>query len=174
MSSITSEVTDHIKSRYKAYYHTADPDAKGRFYAADCMQICRPIPSYAARDGATIVRFLQESLKGGQSMNNAAADGSKTGCTIRPLRDDEFVFESDEVVAAIGKTSADLKQMAEEEGWIGTRVDLWFPVPDGEAMLCKVHYWWRKEGDEWVQVLHDIMYMGPRDGSEGTEGERIA
>ncbi|OIW32367.1 hypothetical protein CONLIGDRAFT_712705 [Coniochaeta ligniaria NRRL 30616] len=171
-SSTTTQVADHIKSRYTAYYHTADPDAKGLFYSADCMQICRPIPSYAAKDGATIVRYLQESLKNGQSMNNAA-DGLEPGSTIRPLRDDEFMFESDDVVAPIGYTSAELKQKAEKEEWVGTRVDLWFPVPDGSEMLCKVHYWWRKEGDEWVQILHDIMYIGPRDGSEGTAGENI-
>ncbi|KAH8912741.1 hypothetical protein BR93DRAFT_889617 [Coniochaeta sp. PMI_546] len=173
MLSVTKEVMDHIKSRYTTYYHTADPDAKGLFYAADCMQICRPIPSYAAKDGATIVRYLYEARDKGQSMNNAT-DSSQTGCTIRPLRDDEFVFESDEVVAPIGRTSAELKKKAEEEGWVGTRVDLWFPVPDGSDMLCKVQYWWKKEGDEWVQILHDIMYIGPRDGSEGVEGEQIA
>jgi hypothetical protein len=172
MSSVAKEVTDQIKSRYTAYYHAADPDAKGLFYSADCMQICRPNPSYAAKDAATIVRYLQESRKNGQSMNNAS-DGSETGATIRPLRDDEFVFESDEVVAPIGKTSAELRQKAEKEGWVGNRVDLWSSVPGGSEFLCKVQYWWRKEGDDWVQILHDIMYLGPRDGSEGTEGERI-
>lgn len=172
MSSGTSEVTDYIKSRYTTYYHTADPDAKGLFYSRDCMQICRPLPSYAAKNGATIVQFLHDALKNGQSMNNKFAD-AESGCTIRPLRPDEVEFETDDVVAPVGKTSDELRQQAEKEGWVGTRVEMWFPVPDGSQMLCKVHYWWRKEGNEWMQVLHDIMYMGPRDGSEGMEGEII-
>ncbi|KAB5576582.1 hypothetical protein GE09DRAFT_1096372 [Coniochaeta sp. 2T2.1] len=170
MSSVTPEVFNQIKSRFVTYYNTVDPDAKGAYYAPECKQICRPVPSYAAKDGATIVTLLKEGVKNGASMNNKS-DDAKPGATIRSLRDDEFVFESDEVVAHIDSTSAELKKQAEKEGWVGTRVDMWFPMPDGE-MLVKVQYWWRRDGDEWVQVLHDIMYMG--DGTEGTEGERIA
>ncbi|KAJ9143146.1 hypothetical protein NKR19_g6997 [Coniochaeta hoffmannii] len=173
MSSVDKAVIDYIKSRYIAYYHTADPDAKGHYYSRDCMQICRPMPSYAATDGASIVHLLKEGIKQGASMNNKA-DGTESGCTFRPLKRGEFEFASDEVVSAIGSTPSDLKQKAEKEGWIGTRVDMWFPMGEGKEMLVKVQYWWRKEGDEWVQILHDIMYMGPRDGTEGTEGERVA
>ena len=174
MSSVTQEVFNQIKSRYTTYYHTPDPDAKGTYYAPDCRQICRPVPSYAAKDGASIVSLLKDAVKNGASMNNTGS-GAKPGATIRPLRNDEFVFERDDIAAHIDSTSAILKKQAEKEGWVGTRVDMWFPMPppDGE-MLVKVQYWWRKDGDEWVQVLHDIMYMGPRDGTEGSEGETIA
>jgi hypothetical protein len=177
MLSYSDGVVDIVKSRYAAYYHTADPDAKGRFYSTECMQICRPNPSYSARDGASIVRFLKESAKQGASMNNEAKGGGRgsvSGYTFRPLRENEFEFETDEVVAPIDTTSFALEQRARNEGWVGTRVDMWFPMSQGEKMLVKVRYWWRKEADEWVQILHDIMYLGPLDGTEGTEGEKGA
>ena len=56
------------------------------------------------------------------------------------------------------------------------RVDLW---SDGsvdehgkrESLLVKVNYWWKKKDGVWLQILHDIVYMGPRDGTEGLRGE---
>jgi hypothetical protein len=146
------------------------------------MQICRPLPSYAATDGQTIVRYLREAGNGdmmtllttGPDPHARYEENTKvarTGCTIRPATEAEFVFETDEVVAPIGTTALELKERAEKEGWVGTRVDLWFDVGYQKGALVKVKYWWRREGNEWVQILHDIMYMGPRDGTEGTDGE---
>ena len=50
---------------------------------------------------------------------------------------------------------------------------LWFDDGFEKDILVKVRYWWRKEGGEWLQILHDIMYMGPRDGTEGSDGELL-
>jgi hypothetical protein len=109
--------------------------------------------------------------KGGNPERKENSKVARAGSTIRPLREDEFEFKSNEIVAPIGFTCLGLKQKAEKEGWVGARVDLWFDVSHDRGALVKVKYWWRKEGDEWLQILHDIMYMGPRDGTEGTDGE---
>ena len=152
-----------LKKLYAAYRHTSDIDEKGQFFSPSCIQICRTQPAYAATNRETIVRYLHES----------ASDAPKPkGCyTIRPLRADEFEFSTDETVKAAGfETARQLKEKAESEGWVGMRVDLWSgDIPEG--MLVKVQYWWKKEAGTWMQILHDIMYLGPRDGTEGTEGE---
>ncbi|KAK3343691.1 hypothetical protein B0T25DRAFT_521793 [Lasiosphaeria hispida] len=170
MAPPTKEVTDHLKSLYATYRKTADIDAKGLFYAPDIIQICGPLPSYWATDAPTIVRYVREALGGQSDGGDVNVKGEMDGCTIRPLTEDEFFFESDEVTAPTGFTAAQLKQRAEAEGWVGMRVDLWVDA-DKEGMLVKVKYWWKKQGEGWVQALHDITYMGPRDGTEGTDGE---
>ncbi len=159
------EVIDHLRTLFAAYHHTVDIDQRGRFYHPNCLQICRPQPSYAAQDAQTIIRFLHEANS--NKMNfSSGADGE--GFSFRAISEDEFEFATDDITAPAGFTTAELTEKAKREDWVGTRVDLWFP--DGSeagTMLVKVKYWWRKEGDEWVQVLHDIMYMGPPDGTEG-------
>lgn len=58
-------VHDELKRLYAEYRHTADIDAKGRFFSPACIQICRPLPSYAARNRDTIVRYLHEAAAKG-------------------------------------------------------------------------------------------------------------
>ena len=64
------------------------------------------------------------------------------------------------------------------------RVDLWDEGGEEDGLLVKVQYWWRFEeipeherGDEqamgWRQCLHDIMYLGPKDGTEGEDGLEV-
>jgi hypothetical protein len=66
------------------------------------------------------------------------------------------------------------------------RVDLWDEGGEDEGLLVKVQYWFRLEetlerqrvmGDDgwmgWKQCLHDITYLGPKDGTEGQEGLEI-
>ncbi|KAL1887834.1 hypothetical protein Sste5346_009946 [Sporothrix stenoceras] len=188
MTSIPSiTVTDHVIQLYTAYRHTTDNDAKGLFFAVDCRQICRPIPSYAAQDRVTIVRYLHESS--GLSIDGSAVKeekAKKSFATIRPLRPDEYEFGMDEQVKPAGfATADDLKKYALEQGWIGMRVDLWDEeegelTADGQPQgtLIKVQYWYGKEQKEdgtadWIQVLHDIMYIGQLDGTQGKEGELI-
>lgn len=105
--------------------------------------------------------------------------------TIRALLPSEHSFGSDAATAAIGLTSAALAARAEAEGWVGMRVDLWDEGSE-DGLLVKVQYWWRLEvvgeegdvgeeqdGKVWKQCLHDIMYLGLRDGTEGREGVEI-
>ncbi|KAK3984546.1 hypothetical protein QBC44DRAFT_336860 [Cladorrhinum sp. PSN332] len=171
-STSKKEITDHLKTLYSSYRDTTDIDAKGLFFSTECMQICRPNPSYAATNRETIVRYVREASEGGVGGESL---GAKEGRTARPLRDDEFGFGTDEAVTApVGLTITELKEKARKEGWVGLRVDLWFydeEQPEKDGLLVKVQYWWRKEGDEWFQILHDIMYMGPLDGTQGTEGD---
>jgi hypothetical protein len=179
--SISFEINDHLKQLYAAYRHTDDIGLKGNFFSSTCFQVCRPKPSFAARNRETIVQYLYDSAAPrstdvSSSTTDAKSNQSKKGYyTIRPLREDEFEFGTDEQVAPTGfATAGELKQRAETEGWVGMRVDLW-DVEEGkeqsEGTVVKVQYWWRKEENGWIQILHDIMYIGPRDGTEGSHGE---
>ncbi|PKS05504.1 hypothetical protein jhhlp_008882 [Lomentospora prolificans] len=179
---IDSELAAHLKSLYSAYRRTEDIDAKGLFFSPRCAQICRPQPSYAATSRDEIVQYLHDVANNKSdvvkaSLDNTESEVKKKGYyTIRPLKKDEVDFGSDEMAGAAGFRSAqELKQKAEKDGWVGMRVDLW--NDDGsddqgkpKGLLVKVQYWWAKEGDGWLQILHHIMYMGPRDGTEGTGG----
>lgn len=161
-----------LNKLYAEYRHTVDINAKGEYFSPTCMQICRPQPSYAASDRATIVRYLFEAASQGKDL---ATSKGKGYYTIRPLRDAELEFGTDEQAKPAGFTAAELQQMARSHGWIGMRVDLWEDEGLDESgakqgLLVKVQYWWAMEEGAWIQILHDIMYIGPRDGSEGTEG----
>lgn len=187
-TTATPEIETHLKQLYAKYRLVTDPDAKGPFFSQECHQICRPTPSYAAQNRDTIVRYLREAAAGGVKLASANDDDGedeeaykpekkKGRYTIRPLREGEFEFGTDEQVAPAGYASADeTRKQAEREGWAGMRVDLWGGAGVGEpgetpGMLVKVQYWWRREEDGWIQILHDIMYFGLRDGSEGVDGE---
>lgn len=193
-STAPAAVTDRLKQLYTAYRHTTDNDAKGLFFAVDCHQICRPMPSYAAQDRATIVRYLNESsglsIDGAGVAEDEKKKTKKSFATIRPLLPEEFEFGTDEQVQPAGFATAEaLKKHALNQNWVGMRVDLWDEEDekDGEktaggqpqGTLVKVQYWWGKEKREdgadhdWMQVLHDIMYIGPLDGTQGKEGEFI-
>jgi hypothetical protein len=168
------------------------------------MQICRPIPTFAATTREQIVQYLKDAEKGkipvedtseGQSIvtTEEARDGTsatksntkpRSFYTIRPLLPSEFEFSTPDVTSAIHLTPSQLHRQAVAEAWIGMRVDLWDEGNVNKDLLVKVQYWWRKEevaaeqeiegdseGKGWRQCLHDIMYLGPKDGTEGKEGE---
>jgi hypothetical protein len=167
------------------------------------MQICRPIPTFAATTRQQIVQYLKDAEKGkipveepyttqpsdtseGRNNNSSAQPKFKTRklYTIRPLIASEFEFSTPDITSAINLTPWQLHQQAIAEKWIGMRVDLWDEGEANEGLLVKVQYWWcegdvvigeEMEGDGqgkgWRQCLHDIVYLGPRDGTEGTEGE---
>lgn len=198
------DLITHIKDLYHAYRHTVDIDRKGLFFSPTCIQICRTTPSYATTTREGIVQYLKDAQQGivpveSSSLPAAVADTSKTlkaaakgeenetprrgVYTIRPLQPFEYDFSNDETTAPVGLTADQLRQKAEEENWIGMRVDLWEEGAQQEGLLVKVHYWWRREsiptherlGDDedafgWRQCLHDIMYLGPKDGTEGAAG----
>lgn len=181
MASQTSpgDLTNHLKAIYASYRHTADIDAKGIFLSPSCYQICRPNPSFAAHDRETIVRYLHEYAPKDKhgALEQSEKPAKKGFYTIRPLKNDEFEFGTDEQTAPAGFSSAaEVEQKARSEGWVGLRVDLWDNSPGHDAdkkedLLVKVQYWWRREEGNWMQIFHDIMYMGPRDGSEGVNAE---
>ncbi|CCF32543.1 hypothetical protein CH063_00823 [Colletotrichum higginsianum] len=171
--SIDDDLAAHLKSIYASYRHTVDIDAKGAFFSPSCYQICRPNPSFAATSRGTIVRYLHEHA----AKNNSTTPKKRGFYTIRPLRDAEYEFGTDEQVAPAGFSSAlEVRNKAIKEGWFGMRVDLWDERSEDGAnnagdLLVKVQYWWRKEDGVWTQIFHDIVYIGPRDGTEGIDGE---
>ncbi|KAK3314044.1 hypothetical protein B0H66DRAFT_567633 [Apodospora peruviana] len=134
MASNPRQLTDHLKSLYSAYRDTTDIDVKGLFFSPEVIQICRPQPSYAARDRETIVQFLHEAAKMG---TNLATDGKSKEepdnavqlkrCTISPLKEESSEFEfgdsDDEITLPAGFTASELRRKAETEGWVGMRVD---------------------------------------------------
>jgi hypothetical protein len=179
-----------LQQLYHAYRHTIDIDAKGVFFSPTCIQICQPIPSYAATSRAQIVQYLKDAEKGNVPASTSVSTTSppeqakkligRGHYTIRPLHPDEHVFSS---ASAINLTHEQLLQKSKKEGWVGMRVDLWGMDQDEGGMLVKVRYWWREEhvaagedmdwdvgGRGWRQCGHDIIYLGERDGTEGVEG----
>jgi hypothetical protein len=146
----TPELEAHIKELYDTYFHTKDIDAKGGFYSPECRQICRPNPSFAATNSQQIVQYLHE-----YSPNKASSDDpeSQGSYSIRLVKAHEFEFGLDEHVTPAGFSSShDLRDQAVNEGWIGMNVDMF----NDSGFKVKVHYWWRREGEQWLQILHDI------------------
>lgn len=191
-------IVAHLKQLYAKYRHTAELEAKAKFFSPECRQICRPTPAFAATNRETIMRYLREtSGKGTEKIQEFVQDQEKTTTvntpvketmvdvnsqkrsyyTIRPLTPGEMEFGSNEAAVPAGFGSAtDVKIRAEGEGWVGMRVDLWDDEENdlkgkAQGILVKVQYWWREESGVWLQILHDIMYLGSRDGTEGSEGE---
>jgi hypothetical protein len=187
-----------IKRLYHTYRHAPDFQQKGLFFSPTCMQVCRPVPSYAATTREQIVQYLKDARKGNitniddasSSFELSTSEGTRAGpknlYTIRPLCPAEFEFGTPAVTSHVGLTPSELAQRAKDENWVGMRVDLWTEGSASEGLLVKVQYWWREEtvapgeevdGDEkskgWRQCFHDIMYLGPRDGAEGKEGLEI-
>lgn len=145
----TPELDAHIKELYNKYYQTKDIDAKDPFFSKSCHQTCRSDPSFAASNSAQIVQYLHDFSPKSSEQSNP--NGSYN---IRLVKAHEFEFGSNEQVAPAGYTSSDdIKTQAVNEGWIGMRVDMW----DDSGLLVKVNYWWRKEGNGWLQILHDIL-----------------
>lgn len=114
-----------------------------------------------------------------KAQNISTGQPKKSYYSIRPLEINEFEFSTDAVVQPAGFSSAaEVKRIAKADGWVGLRVDLWDDegvdeLGNKKGILVKVQYWWREENDEWLQILHDIMYLGTRDGTEGSEDEVV-
>lgn len=178
MTSHAPNFHEHLKSLYAEYRHTADIDDKGRFFSPHCLQICRPTPSFCANDRQTIISYLHQvadktlAFDGDGEDSKGKGTPGKSPYTIRPLNSQEAVdFATDDIVAPAGTTSAALRSRADAEEWQRMRVDVWDSHP--KALLVKVQYWWRVKGGEWLQILHDILYIGPRDGTEGSSRDKI-
>ncbi|KAF7555112.1 hypothetical protein G7Z17_g2459 [Cylindrodendrum hubeiense] len=189
-SDTQSDLFDHLRDLYAKYRQTKELEGKGLFYAEECRQICRPDPSYAARNGATIVRYLAEAgelvgriLREAGQLEDGAAVGSNTKgsyYTIRPVTADEADdFGTAEHVNPAGFSSvSEVRSKAKAENWVGIKVDMWMDDGDGKGLLVKAKYWFRlenqeNEGGDWKQILHDILFLGVRDGTEGSDGVLI-
>jgi hypothetical protein len=181
-----SSLFSHLREIHHQYRQTPDPEDKKFFYSTECRQMCRQDPSYAARERDTIVRYLKES---GELVNRVLRDAGlvddasgtlqvKASCyTVRPLTESEAdEFGTSAVVTPAGFSSVeDVRDKAKSENWKGLRVNMWTDDGNGKGLLVKVKYWWRLEdaevdGGVWRQVLHDILYLGARDGTEESDG----
>ncbi|KAF4463286.1 hypothetical protein FALBO_9892 [Fusarium albosuccineum] len=181
----SSTLFKHLCKIHHDYRQTSNIDEKAVFYSPECRQICRQDPSYAAQSPDTIVRYLSEAGElVGRIFREAGWVGDETPVTkrsfytVRAFSEDEAnEFGTAEVVTPAGFSSADeLKRKAKAENWTGLRVNMWTDDDHGRGLLVKVKYWWRLETPEsggdgvWKQVLHDILYLGIRDGTEESDG----
>ncbi|KAH4197144.1 hypothetical protein HBI25_082820 [Parastagonospora nodorum] len=166
----------HIKLLFHTYRSRPDPTYSGLFFSPTCMQICRPIPTFAATTREMIVWYQKDADDGVLSFGDdttptkeGSKEISKLLYSIHPIPPLSVTFGTQESCAAINKTPEQLATQAKEEGWVGMHVDLWDKSEEG--LLIKVQYWWREEhgdgGKVWRQCLHDILYLGLKDGSEG-------
>ncbi|KAF5005566.1 hypothetical protein FDECE_7973 [Fusarium decemcellulare] len=168
--SFNEAVLSELKRLYSSYYHAQTSADKEPLLSPSCRQICRTSPEFAAENRDKIMEYIRDMA----AKQQEPSAPRKSYYTIRALGASEFDFGADEIVQPAGFAStAEVEQRARKEGWVGTRVDI-CDQTTGEGsygFLVKMRYWWKRENGSWVQILHDIMYMGPFDGSEGTDGE---
>ncbi|KAK7430692.1 hypothetical protein QQZ08_002736 [Neonectria magnoliae] len=174
----------HLCDLYAKYRQTQDLEQKGIFYTQDCHQICRPNPSYAAQDRSTIIRYIRESgpLVTGILREAGHLDANQdissttriSHYTVLPLTADEAQdFGTAEHVRPAGFSSvAEVQDRSKAEHWVGIKVDMWDDDGYDRGLLVRAKYWWKlnAEDEQWRQVLHDILYLGVRDGTEGKDG----
>ncbi|RFN49030.1 hypothetical protein FIE12Z_6670 [Fusarium flagelliforme] len=188
MSPATDTIHDHLSDLYREYRQTIDIPSKAIFFSPQCRQICRTNPSYAAKDRETIIKYLLEAGPVIEDIYRKEGwlDGENRGpprsfYAVRPLNETEMSdFGTMEELQPAGfKSVEEVSKKAKDEKWEGLRVDMWTDDGDKRGILVKVQYWWRMEplgskAGTWKQILHDILYLGPRDGSEqDTIGEII-
>jgi hypothetical protein len=171
-----NDLIARLKALYASYRNAPTLEEKGQYFAPDCLQICRPNPSFSATGRDTIVRYLGEAAETWKDLITTSAD-KQSHYTVRTLDTEESAdFGADENVRPVGFSSAaELRDKALQQGWVGLRIDLWDVDGQGRGMLVKVQYWWGKDAQdsEWRQVLHDILYIGHLDGTEGSQGTLI-
>jgi hypothetical protein len=132
-------------------------------------------------DGASNVK------EQGDLETSKGAELAKLVYAIRPLLPSDTPFSMSEATTLpIELTPSALKKRSKDEKWIGMRVYLWDDGPADDSLLVKVQYWWRWEpvpmGEEmdgdadehgWRQCLHDIITLGPKDGTEKEDGFEV-
>lgn len=139
------------------------------------------IPVYAPASSPAVISDLSGDHMTGPGPRTTKLPKSRSVYTIRTLHQSEFEFGSDDIVAPIGYTVKQLKSKAIREEWIGMRVNLWEEGVERD-LLVKVQYWWRLEEipdheqmgshplrRSWRQCLHDIIFIGPKDGTENED-----
>lgn len=179
----SEDLFSHLVGLYAKYRQTKNIEDKGVFLSPGCIQICRQDPSYAAKDRQTIIHHVYESgpmVERILQEAGAQPDPSATKTsyyTVRPTNSEETLdFGSSEHVIPAGLATPDqVRNQAIREGWVGIKVNMWEDDGHGQGLLVKVKYWYRLESLEkdrriWRQCLHDILYIGPRDGSEAQDG----
>ncbi|KAF5620166.1 hypothetical protein F52700_11486 [Fusarium sp. NRRL 52700] len=175
-----SPLEEELFKLYREYRETKSIDAKALFFSPECCQICRTDPDYAAKDRDTILRYLRESgqvlqriyHEAGWDISEMDPASVKSFYTMRPLHasEREDFATAKELVPAGFESLGEVRDKAEAEKWKGLRVNMWTEDNKGRGILVKVQYWWREDGDGWKQILHDIMSLGPVDGTEKDGG----
>lgn len=147
-SSTPEGVTETLKSEYQLYLAARernDDAAVEAFMSPSCWQISRQNPAWNLSNRSEIMRILASMRKA----DDVTDEREKGTVEMRALTLEERDTLPDTE-----------KEKALREGWEGLRVDLVDP-----DRVVKVNYYWRKEEGRWVQCLHDLLWVGPRDGS---------
>ncbi|RBA21864.1 hypothetical protein FPRO05_00211 [Fusarium proliferatum] len=171
-----SPLEEELFKLYREYRETKSIDAKALFFSSQCRQICRTDPAYAAKGRDTILHYLRESgdvlqriyREAGWNISEMDPASVKSFYTMRPLVTSEKEdFATIRELAPAGFASLEeVRDKARSEKWDGLRVNMWTEDNKGRGILVKVQYWWREEDGAWKQILHDIMFLGPVDGTE--------
>ncbi|KAI9166525.1 monocarboxylate permease-like protein [Paramyrothecium foliicola] len=166
---------------YHAYCWSEDFKTTISFISSDFMQICHPFPQFAGHGSMRMIALFREVMNGKtcvEAINLAIAERSKTTkyfYTVRPLdpREHEFGREPSVVLPAGFEHTGELRRKAIEEGWRGLRVDTWFHDTASSLrsnLSMRMRYWWRLERGRPKIIMRQYLYIGRRDGNEGTEG----
>jgi hypothetical protein len=145
----------HLKQIYHEYRHLKYIPAKGAFFSPKCMQVCRPIPDYAATKRETILLYLVQAAgfkdladyelaqsSAGAAQPSATDKPAKEDAeesaevqveglkhevySIRPLKPNEATeILTEDVVSPLGMTPLELEELKKRERWVGMRVELW-------------------------------------------------
>jgi hypothetical protein len=82
-NTASDAVYSTLKQLYHTYRHTEHIPSKGNFFSPTCMQVCRPMPNYAAIKRDTIVQYLLEAagFKDVQAYERAQSSSGGSGFT---------------------------------------------------------------------------------------------
>jgi hypothetical protein len=141
--------TDILKREYQLYLEASDSNdtlAIESFMSPSCWQISRQDPAWNLANRNEIMQILISM----RDPNEKPEDKVRGNVEMRALTQEEKDTIPEEQ-----------KEQALREGWEGLHVVLESPDPKG--MRVHVNYYWRKEGEAWVQCLHDLLWLGPMD-----------
>jgi hypothetical protein len=159
--STTSQdkITETLKSEYLSYLAAQDrkdDTAVEAFMSPSCWQLARQNPAWNLqnRDAITSILISMRSLESG------SRNPGRGKVEMRALSEEER-----------GTLPEATRKQALEEGWKGLYVVLEDAKSDGR--IVKVRYWFRIEEGRWVQCLHDLLWVGPKDGKVDENVEAV-
>ena len=144
-----------LKQLYHDYRHTEHIPSKGDFFSPTCMQVCRPIPNYAALRRETIVQYLLEAQGFRDVESYERAQSSSAAAEFGKAQDEDaesVVSEGDVKVKALkGKNYYSIRPLKSEEQSEILATDIVAPLGMTPIQLDEMR---REEG--WVGVKVDL------------------
>ncbi|MCJ1388895.1 hypothetical protein MMC18_001746 [Xylographa bjoerkii] len=158
-SATKEDITSTLQSEYLAYLAAQDRrdvSAVEACMSPSCWQLARQDPSWNLGSRAEIMQILTNL--GTFTASTEERVRGKVDMRALTLEERETLPETE-------------RERAEREGWEGLRVVLEDADPKGRRVV--VNYYWRGEGGWWVQCLHDLLWVGPREEGGEDVGEAV-